>query len=157
MNRQSIILNRHKLAMKSTIGLSISDKADEWIIRAMNEWAQENVTQVKKDLNKERREIFFMIFGVFASVSWDTFILTIRNRNLKRLKKIYQAISNEDRRKYYIIRSTSINYKVLSTSDVNLNKRLRIFGKFVDAKKLTETADCVITPEGRLMPIIKRK
>jgi hypothetical protein len=147
MNRQSIILNKHLQASLKTVGATVPEQTKEFILRAMNEWAQENVNFIQKDLDKERKRIIFMIFGVFTSVTWETFILAIRNRNLKRYKRIYQKISNEDHRKYYIIRSTAINYKVLSTSDVNLNKRLRILGKFVDAKKLTETADCTITPK----------
>ena len=147
MNKQSIILNKHLQAALKTIGATVPEQTKEFILRAMNEWAQENVNLIQKNLDKERKRIIFMIFGVFASVTWEMFILTIRNRNLKRYKKIYQDISNENGRKYYIIRSTPINYKVMSTSDVNLNKRLRILGKFVDAKKLRETADYIVTPK----------
>ena len=48
--------------------------------------------------------------------------------------------------KFYVIRTSDVAYTVLSTRDVELNKKLKIFGKQVDAKLLHEMSDYVATP-----------
>jgi hypothetical protein len=139
------------LAMKGTIGKNMPPEFNEFILRAMEEYAKESSSIILdayiKEQNKAHRRLIFALFGMFGKGTWENFILHYRTWNLKRIKKVYQKISNEDHRKYYIIRSTEIGYVSLSTADVDRNKRTRVFGKHVDAKELTKTADCVILPK----------
>ena len=56
-------------------------------------------------------------------------------------------MANEDNRKYYVVRSSETEYTTLSTSDVDHNRRIRVFGKSVDAKTMHQTADFVAIPK----------
>lgn len=149
MNRQEIILKRHMLAMKNTIGVSLPVGSDSFVLRAMEEFGNETLSIYKKESSKAKLRLVFALFGVLGKHTWDDFMMNRRIKNLSRLKKIYQKLSNEDRRKYYIIRSGDTEYKVLSTADVQYNKRIRVFGKHVDAITLTATADYTVYPKNK--------
>ena len=147
MKRNEIILQRHMLAMKGTIGKNMPPEFNEFILRAMEEYAKEFAVEVLDASQLPIPKFLGIIVGQQTILRWTIFLLNIRNNNLIRQIKIYQKISNVDRRKYYIIRSSFIQHKALSTADVDLNRRMRIFGKHVDAKELAKTADCVILPK----------
>ena len=72
--------------------------------------------------------------------------LYIRNWYLKRAKKQAQMLADTTNRKHYVIRKTEIAYIILSTQDVELNKKLRILGKNVGAVELTAKADFIAHP-----------
>ena len=60
-------------------------------------------------------------------------------------------MANQTNRKIYVIRSSDVSYTLLSTKDVELNKRLKILNRQVDAKQLTEQSDFIAYPV-RLVP-----
>ena len=72
--------------------------------------------------------------------------LWIRSWYLKRAKRQAQLLANTTNRKIYVIRSSDVAYSLLSTADVEYNKRLRIFGKNITAKELTERSDFIAHP-----------
>jgi hypothetical protein len=96
-------------------------------------------TNQAKSINKEAS-------GLFSSVIKGEFTLWLRGWYFKRAKKEAITRANIENRKIYVIRSGDVTFKTFSTMDVEINKRLKIFGKQVNAKTLTETADYVAVP-----------
>lgn len=143
-----------KLVLESELGISFADlkgievpeKAKPIIHKAMKVYANQHVNFALNETGKQERKLVYLMLGYFAKLTWQEFVLYLRAKSLKRHKRIAQRLANEDRRKYYIIRDSEIGFKRFSTLDVDLNKRLHIMGKDVDAKKLHEVADAVIYP-----------
>ena len=96
-----------------------------------------------KAINKE-------IIGFLPMLIKGEFTLIIRNWCRKRAQKSAQLMSDTQNMKIYGIRSGNVSYKLLSTADVDHNKKLRILGKNVGAKELTATADFYTTPKERV-------
>lgn len=147
MKNKQGVLNKHLMAMQNTIGVYVPDRAKGFILRAMSEYANSAVESYIEQEEKRRRFILKPLYKIYGRMTWDELVTKIRLFNLRRIKKMVQSISNEDRRKYYIIQSGAINYICVSTKDVEYNRKIRVYGKDVDAIKLHETADCVITPK----------
>ena len=83
----------------------------------------------------------------FTSIFKGEFRLWVRKIYFQRAKRQAIIRSETEGYKIYVIRSGDYSYQVLSTRDVNLNKKLRVLGKNVDAKKLSETADFIAYPK----------
>jgi hypothetical protein len=61
-------------------------------------------------------------------------------------KRQAQTRANIENRKCYVIRKSLIGYKILSTLDIDLNRKIRVLDKDINAKKLHEVADFVVYP-----------
>jgi hypothetical protein len=64
-------------------------------------------------------------------------------------KRQAQTRANIENRKCYVIQKSMIGYEILSTLDIDLNKRIRILDNDVHAKKLHEIADFVAYPKNK--------
>jgi hypothetical protein len=130
------------------VKLDLTDKRDINISMAcelaMLDYASGAIEKYKaneyKALNKEAA-------GLIPSLVRGELKLWMRNWFFKRAKKQAIIRANTENRKCYVIRSSDIAYKILSTKDVEINKRLKVFGKEVNAVKLTEKADFVAYPK----------
>jgi hypothetical protein len=139
------IFNQHSYALANTLGIKLPKEAKEFILRAMNEYAG---VCVSKAIDMKPREKLSIV-KVWLSGTKQEFILHFRLKNLKRAKRMAIKMANEDNRKYYVVRSSETEYTTLSTSDVDHNRRIRVFGKNVDAKTMHQTADFVALPNHR--------
>lgn len=93
--------------------------------------------------------------GLIGKIFKDEWVLTIRRWYFKRAKKQAQILADTSNRKIYVLRSSDIAYSLLSTADVDFNKKKRVLGKNIGAKELTETADFVAMPSNlnRIKPV----
>jgi len=113
------------------------------IYRAMTEYAARKVAEFKtREVKGELPNFFKVLFRM----NWDNWILYFRKIAFNRAKKAAQLRAYTENRKIYVIRKSQISYILLSTFEVEQNKKLRILGKNVDAIKLTATADYVALP-----------
>ena len=113
------------------------------IYRAMVEYSARQVAEFKtREIKGELPNLFKILF----KMTWDNWILYFRKLAFKRAKRAAQLRAYTENRKIYVIRKSQISYILLSTFEVEQNKKLRILGKNVDAIKLTATADYVAYP-----------
>ena len=70
----------------------------------------------------------------------------LRKKRFQRAKRLAQERANLENRKMYCIRSSDIKYEILSTRDIEYNKKLQIFGKNVDFRMLSEMSDFIAFP-----------
>jgi len=132
------------LKSKSSIyGVEFDVKERTAIYRAMHDFATRKVSEYR---NREIKGELPNFFKVLFRMNWDNWILYFRKIAFNRAKKAAQLRAYVENRKVYCIRSSQIGYTLLSTADVEQNKKLRILGKNVDAMKLTATADYVALP-----------
>lgn len=129
--------------------VKVSEESLPYIYAAMEEYAKRELFLAKKDMKRSRRRLFPMLFGNFTRMTHEELILFFRVRNLKRNKAITQRLADEENRKYYIVRSSTIGFTRFSSQDVDMNKRLRIFSKDATAFKLSKIADAIIIPKNR--------
>jgi hypothetical protein len=141
MTDPKLILRSH--LSKGNIALRLSDMP--FIERAMIEYAERSIDEYRssetKAINKEA-------VSLLPSLISGSLKLWIRNFYFKRANKHAQTLSDMINRKVYVIRCSDVNYTLLSTKDVELNKRTHVMGKNVGAKELTDTADFVAYPSG---------
>lgn len=142
MNLKDKILNRMFAQAPGT--LNVPTEARQYIHLAMDEYYN---TMAIADNRVKRKRLIAIFWGFFGEQTWEELIFFIRSRRLRRVKNMVQRISNEDHRKYYIVRASETGYKYFSSKDVKFNKKLRLFKKDVDVVKLHETADAVIRPK----------
>jgi hypothetical protein len=105
------------------------------------------VQEIGKFKTREITGTMTSFFKLVMNFSWDNTVLYIRYRSFLLAKRQARIQANIQNRKYYIIRSSLIGYKVLSTMDIDLNKRVRILDKHITAKNLHEKADAVVMPK----------
>ena len=142
MNLKDKILNRIFAQAPGT--LNVPTEARQYIHLAMDEYYN---TMAIADNKTKKRRLIAMFWGFFGEQTWEEIIFFIRSKRLRRVKKMVQRISNEDNRKYYIVRASETGYKYFSSKDVKFNKKLRVFKSDVDVVKLHEAADAVIRPK----------
>lgn len=123
-------------------------------LKAMDEYAEQSVDEYRasesKAINKEAVKLL-------PSLVNGNLKLWIRNFYFKRACKHAKSIAQIENRKVYVIRCSDVNYTILSTKDVELNKKTRVLGKHVGAKELTETADFIAYPGGVIKSEYVRK
>ena len=147
MKTKKSILEKHLTVMGNTIGVKIPENTNEFVLRAMQEYAESFSEEVLNAVSMDEKKFLWLFPRELFAFWWTNFILRRRAKNLKSICRSIQKLSNQDKRKYYVIRASQTGYKVLSVADVKHNKAIRVFGKHVDAIKLAETADRVITPK----------
>jgi hypothetical protein len=122
----------------------ISEKTLKRIESAMIEYALKQVADYK---GREIKNVFLYSFKYFPRLTWDNIIWWLRRLSFNIAKRQAQTRANIENRKCYVIRKSLIGYTVLSTLDINLNKKLRILEKDVNAIKLHEVSDFVVYPK----------
>ena len=133
-----ILLNR----LKSFDGLA-KDQITA-IQFAMSDYALKKVSEYR---DREIKSTLKSGTKLFFSLRWDNIVLWLRERFFRMARKNAQSRANTENRKVYVIRKSLIGYKLLSTKDVNYNKRIRVLRKDVDALKLAKTADFIAYPK----------
>ncbi len=111
------------------------------VYRAMNDYALREVSHYRY------REIKKVINEGILFIRWDNIILRVRRMALKAAKRNAQLRADTENRKIYCIRKSLVGYTLLSTKDVEYNKKIRVLGTNVDALKLAETADFIAYPK----------
>lgn len=147
MDYKNIILEKYLKGIPANIQFIDDKKARPYLHGALEEYGRTMVSKALEMNNKPRRRFALMAFGHFGKLTWHEMIMFLRTKSLKRYKRIAQKLSNENNRKYYVVRSSELGYKLFSSLDVKVNKKLRIFGNDVSVLKLHETADAVVYPK----------
>ena len=144
MRQFSLILNSRlsqanetlTLAQRTCVHLAMAD-----IAKAAVETYKNNEAMA---INKEAA-------GLIPSIIKGEMTLWIRNWYFKRAKKAAILRANTEQYKVYVIRCSSIAFKLLSTLDVDHNKKIKVLGKDVGAKQLTATASYVAYPTRKIV------
>lgn len=122
----------------------IPDKKIKRIEAAMVKYALKQVAAFK---SREIKNICLDSLKYFPRLTWDSIIWWLRKKSFDMAKRQAQTRANIENRKCYVIRKSLIGYEILSTLDVDLNKKIRVLDKDVNAKKLHEVADFVAYPK----------
>jgi hypothetical protein len=128
--------------LKTLEGIS-NDKIKR-IEAAMVEYALKQVSDYK---DREIKNVFLYSFKYFPRLTWDNIIWRLRKLSFNMAKRQAQTRANTENRKCYVIRKSLIGYEILSTLDIDLNRKIRVLDKNVNALKLHEVADFVAYPE----------
>jgi len=124
----------------------IPDEKIKRIESAMIEYALKQVSDYK---NREIKNVFLYSFKYFPWLTWNNIIWWLRKISFNMAKRQAQTKANVENRKCYVIRKSLIGYEILSTLDIDLNRKIRILDKDVNAKKLHEVADFVAYPKNK--------
>lgn len=138
---QQIILKSHL----SRAYVSLDEKQTKAVLSAIDQCCAKAILLHK---DKQAREVNKEAVSLIPAIVKGSLRLWLRNWYFKRAKKQAQLKANIENRKTYVIRKSEIAYQILTTKEVELNKRLRIFGKDVDAISLRDNADAICYPEG---------
>ena len=111
---------------------------------AMLIYAERMIENYRRNENKA---INIEAVKLFPSLFRGEFKLWLRKRAFLKGKNMAQRKANIENRKCYLIRSSDIAYTILSTKDVEHNKRVKILGKSVNSMQLTQAADFVAMPK----------
>lgn len=134
-----IILASHLSRRFETLNPKQTDAAHD----AMLDYSVRMIGQYRaneaKAINKEAA-------GLFVSLIRGNLKLWLRNYYFKRACKQADTLAKITNRKTYVIRSTDISYLLLSTKDIEMNKKMKVLGKHVDAMELTEKSDYIAYP-----------
>lgn len=130
----------------SIYGVDFDAKERTAIYKAMVQYAARQVAEYH---NREIKSVGIGGIRLLLSLKWDNIVLWIRQKSFNLAKKKAQHRANTEIRKIYVIRNSMIGYSILSTFEVNQNKKLRILKKDIDAMKLHEVADFIAYPKKR--------
>lgn len=130
----------------SKLNVTLDSRQQQAATMAMIDFAARKVNEYRQS---ERKEINLEAVKLFPALLVGDWKLWLRKRAFRKACKQAKVRAEIENRKMYIIRSTEIAYIILSTLEVEQNKKVRVFGKNVDAIKLHETADKVVYPPKR--------
>jgi len=122
----------------------IPEKTLKCIEAAMIEYGLRQVAEYK---NREIKDVCLYSFKYFPRLTCNNIIWWLRKLSFNMAKHQAQIRANIENRKCYVIRKSLIGYEILSTLDIDLNKRIRLLNKNIDAQKLHEVADFVAYPK----------
>lgn len=126
---------------------------------AMVNYAASEVVRFKDREIKGEMKSFWKLLVKF---SWDNALLYARSKVFKKAKRQARLRAETEGRKIYVIRKSAIGYQLMSTLDVQHNKRVRILDKDVDAMTMEQMSDFIATPknslgDGRKIPKVRNK
>lgn len=125
-------------------GEKLTDTQRITVMECMQAYA---ILAVEKMIEKRNKETLIESVGFFSSIYKGEFRLWIRKQFFLRAKRQAMIRAEVENRKVYCIRAGEFRYELLSTKDVDLNKKLRILGKDLDAVKLHSVADFIAYPK----------
>ena len=70
-----------------------------------------------------------------------------RHKNYQFKKKEAIRLCLETRKKYYVVRSTSVNYVIFSSDDVKMNKKKGVFKKDLTFIEMSNIASLIVWPD----------
>lgn len=138
MNDLSIILQKHT----SQRNVKLDSDQTSAAITAMNEYA---IRAVAKYRDNEQAQILKESLTLFPALWYGQLKLWLRLKSFERAKRMAQLRADSEGYKIYVILSSQISYTLLSTTEVDFNKRVRILGKNVNDIELTKKAAFVAT------------
>jgi len=114
------------------------------IYKAMVQYGARQVAEFKtREIKGELPNFFKVIF----SMTWDNWILYFRKIAFRKARKAAQLRADTEGYKIYCIRKSQIGYQNLSTLEVNINKKIRVLGKDVDAIQLERVSSFIAYPK----------
>jgi hypothetical protein len=137
-NDISIILQKATSFRKVTLDSMQTSAA----LVAMNDYAIRAVAKYRDD---EQRQILKESLTLFPALWAGELKLWLRLKSFNRAKRMAQLRADSEGYKIYVILSSQIRYTLLSTAEVDFNKRVRILGKNVTDMELTKKAAFVAT------------
>jgi hypothetical protein len=149
MNKLQVIL-RSKLSIQGT---ELDEVQKTAAYAAMVSYASAKIEEYRA---LERKRLVAVLKKTFPALYLETWKFKIRRLMLKKSIEKAQVMADTEGYKVYVIRSTEVTYKLMTTLDVDQNKRMRVFGKNVDAIELTKTAAFTATRKIH-PPVLKRK
>ena len=130
----------------SIAGITLDERQRNAVQAAMYNYSARTVENFEREQNKAAVKEALKLFPALFK---GQIMLYLRKKSLNKAVKQAELRANVENRKMYVIRASNIAYTILSTADIEHNKKIRVFGKDVDAIKLHETADRVIYPPKR--------
>lgn len=121
--------------------------------QAMIVFANDQIDEFSKEQNKE---VAFEAVKLFPALVKKQFILWLRKKSFLLACKEAQLRADTEGFKCFVIRSSRIGYTILNTLDIDLNKKIRVLGKDVDAIELEKTASFTATRKVH-PPVLKRR
>ena len=140
MNRIEIII-QNKLSQRD---LSLTPQQYIAVKEAIVEYAIQAVDAYRRN---EVKGVALEAFRFLPSLIKGEIKFWLRKKRFQKAKKEAQSRANLENRKMYAIRTSDIDYKVLSSKDVEYNKKLKVFGKNVDFRMLSEMSDFIAYPQ----------
>ena len=130
----------------SIAGITLDERQRNAVQAAMYNYSARTVENFEREQNKAAVKEALRLFPALFK---GHIMLYLRKKSLNKAVKQAELRAEVENRKMYVIRASNIAYTILSTADIEHNKKIRVFGKDVDAIKLHETADRVIYPPKR--------
>ncbi len=150
MTARQIILK----SQLSRANVTLTEEQSLAVETAMSEFAQMQIMKYRDNQAKENNK---EAIKLLPSIVSGQLRLWLRNWYFKKAKKQAQIRADTENRKCYVIRKSEIAYVILSTRDVDMNKRMKILGNSIGAKELTANADYVVYPQGYKKPTYVKK
>lgn len=141
------MIDKRGIILKQVFGggdTGLTDEQKSKIKEAMNLFALRKIEEYR---NRELKGEVKTFFKLLMNFSYDNSLLWGRYQILKRAIKKARRRANIENRKCYVIREANLKYKVLSTLDVDYNKKIRVMNKDVDFRKLHEVSDFIAYPK----------
>jgi len=139
LNKIDLILNS-KLSQRD---LKLTPQQNIAVREAIVEYAIQVVDAYRSN---EIKAVSLEAVKFFPSIIRGEIKMWLRKKRFQRAKRLAQERANLENRKMYCIRSSDIKYEILSTRDIEYNKKLQIFGKNVDFRMLSEMSDFIAFP-----------
>ena len=139
MTDPRVILQSHLSRRYETLNAMQQKASEDAMLDFGARMVESYRTNEAKAINKEAANLF-------VSLIQGELKLWLRNYYFKRACRQAKTLADITNRKIYVIRSSDINYKLLSTKDIELNKKLKIMGRNVNAMELTEKSDYIAHP-----------
>lgn len=130
----------------SIAGITLDERQRNAVQAAMYNYSARTVENFEREQNKAAMKEALKLFPALFK---GQIMLYLRKKSLNKAVKQAELRADVENRKMYVIRASNIAYTILSTADIEHNKKIRVFGKYVDAIKLHETADRVVYPPKR--------
>lgn len=130
----------------SIAGITLDERQRNAVQAAMYNYSARTVENFEREQNKAAVKEALKLFPALFK---GQIMLYLRKKSLNKAVKQAELRADIENRKMYVIRASNIAYTILSTADIEHNKKIRVFGKDVDAIKLHETADRVVYPPNR--------
>lgn len=127
----------------SIAGITLDERQRNAVQAAMYNYSARTVENFEREQNKAALKEALKLFPALFK---GQIMLYLRKKSLNKAVKQAELRAEVENRKMYVIRASNIAYTILSTADIEHNKKIRVFGKDVDSIKLHETADRVVYP-----------
>lgn len=138
---------------KSRFNVTLDSDQNNAVQSAMSIYAARMVDKFRSEQNKRAVTEALVLF---PSLWKGEIMLWLRRRSFLKACRNAQLEADSAGYKIYVIRSSNIGFTLMSTLDVSMNKKIRVFKKDVNAIELEKTAS--FTATRKVHPLtLKRK